>query len=69
MHPLYLVDKLFGSFGALSLVIFEFLMSEGRSWAVEGNSPVSGFDFVQYLEQGTGKALNGVDHFPGLGYC
>ena len=50
MNPLYLADELFGGFGALSLVILEFLMSEGRSGTVEGNSPVSRFDLVQHLE-------------------
>ena len=68
VNTLYLADKLFGGFGALSFIVLEFFVSEGRSGTVEGNSPVGWLDFIQHLEQGAGKALNSIDHFPGLGY-
>jgi hypothetical protein len=68
MNSLYLVDKLFGGFRALGFVILEFFVSESRSGTVEGDSPVGWLDFTQHLEQGAGKALYGIDHFPGLGY-
>jgi len=42
-------------------------MSEGRAGPIESDGPMCGLDFVEYLEYGRGKALDGVDHLPGPG--
>jgi len=69
MHLLYLPFQLLGHGWALRFIFLEYLVSEGRGGAVEGDGPVSGFEIGEYFEQCAGKAIDGIYQFsgPGLG--
>jgi hypothetical protein len=63
----YLAFQFLGCGWALGFVFLEHFMSEGRCGTVKGHSPVSGLKISKYLEQRTGKAIDGIYQLPGLG--
>ncbi|MBA7591722.1 hypothetical protein ES708_33883 [subsurface metagenome] len=65
-YPPQLPHQLLRGLGTVRLVLVEKLVAEGRPLHVEGDGVVAGLQFVDYLEQHLGEAVNSPDHLAAL---